>query len=107
MRAGWWLRSLMGLFVALSLARCGRGDASAVSESKTSPATTQAAPDAPAVHEVFVQLLGSLDNIKGHAWTRGRDPIHNRDDVPLGITSIMDPHLMTVRLPSGRLIQAP
>lgn len=55
--------------------------------------------------EVSVDLLGPISSLKGHAWPRGYDWVHGRQNQLVSMTAADTPHELVIRLPSGRTIR--
>jgi hypothetical protein len=59
----------------------------------------------PMLPEISVELLGPITTLKGHAWTRGYDLVHDKPDQPLSQILANEPHELVIHLPGGRTIR--
>ena len=55
--------------------------------------------------EISVRMLGPISSLKGHTWSRGYDPVHDKQDQPVSETREFEPHEIVVTLPTGRAIR--
>lgn len=115
-RAWGALSPLTALLFMLFSAGCGIRAASEVTRSGTQPvevAIDEKAPSTPAGDEegvgglpkVSVEILGPVSSLKGHAWPRGYDWSHMKEDQPRGMATADRPHELIVRLPSRRTLR--